>query len=681
MIRKSTLAALTMGLLLLGSTGCKRKPARWDHKAAVPLFKADLSLNDIDNSRLVNDFSDSSYDLIYDELIYSARLPQMKTPDTTINTGFTLRRLKLSDRSITQSITLGQINPLFRLLDGQSANVPAQDQSNLSPVDIDASAFFETATLDSGFLDITLENELPVKVSLIVFEIYNADDLSVVALDSFTNIAIGGKVTRTINLAGKTVNKNLKGAVKRLITEASSGPVLIDADKGVNVTLTVRQLRPKSAVAAFPNQTVLDQDEGLSMYMGGAEVKYFKVKAGNLHIKLETTIQENMTMYFSVPSATLNGVPLERTVKIPGVTPGSVGVHEETIDMNGYLFDFRGKNPNSTDTVNTFHQILVVKLDSSGRKLKVTLNDSVRILYQVTELEPEYAIGYLGNTLNATGPSQSGFELFKGLSGNLTLKNFTASVLMRNYVGAEGRIKVKKMEAENVFSGKRTVLSANPLNSDILISSPVFQRGAYTEKQVVLDENNSNIKEFVETLPQIIHYDMDVETNPNGNVSNWTDFVFDDSRVDIFLRLETPASFGIDGIVLRDTQAVNFNEFKEDRRLKSATLFVDAENGYPFEAGIQLDFHDKNFVFLGSADIENNQAIMPGKTDAQGRPLQSTRSRLVISVPREKIRMLQEAESVVIRATIKGDGTNRKLYNTYKLKISTTGEFEYEANL
>lgn len=677
---KSYRSVIILLVFILPIAACKRKPAKWDTNLAVPLFKSELSLSNIDNSRLVNNYSDTGYTFIYDELIYSAKLAQMKTPDTSINTSFTLARLKLSDRSITQKITLGDINPLFKLLDGQTTTVPAQDQSDLNPVDIDASAFFETATLDSGFLDISLTNELPVVVKLVVFELKNSSDGSIVATDSFTNIPINGTVTRSIDLANKTVEKTLKGVVKRLITEASSGPVLIDAKKGVNVTLSVRNLRPRSAVAAFPDQTVLNQNEALSMDMGGAQIKYFKVKAGYLHIKLETTIQENMSTYFAVPSATLNGVMLERNLTVPGAAPGTKEVREEIIDMAGYMFDFRGKNPDVKDTVNTFHQILIVKLDSSGRKVKVTLNDSIRILYSVSEMVPEYAIGYLGNTLNKTGLSSTAFQLFKGLEGDLTLKDFTASVLLRNYVGAEGRIKINHMEGENIFSGKKTILNATPLQSDIYIQSPPFLKGAYVEKKVLLDQNNSNIKEFVETLPQLIHYDMDVETNPNGNVSNWKDFVFDDSRVDVFLNVEMPIAFSIGGLVLRDTQAVNFSDLGQDRRIKSATLYVDAENSYPFEVGLELMLMDANHNSIGKLEIENNQVVQSGKVDAQGKPLSSVKSRLVIPVPPDKMALLQNTAFVVIKATIKGDGTNRKIYNTYKLKISTNGKFEYEAN-
>jgi hypothetical protein len=415
--------------------------------------------------------------------------------------------------------------------------------------------------------------------------------------------------------------------------------------------------------------------------MGGPQLKYFKVKRGKLRIILESTIQENMTMDFQIPSATLNGVPVQRVVKMPGSVAGKTEKREEVIDMAGHVLDFRGKDPNVKDTVNTFHQILKVTLDSSGRKVQVTLKDSIRIFYSLDELVPEYAIGFLGTTVNATGPSTVPFGLFRGIDGDLKLESFTASIIMQNYVGAEGKIRVKKLEAENVFSGNKVLLNATPLNSDIFISPPAFVRNEYTEKKIVLNQANSNIKSFVELLPQKINYDLDVETNPFGNTSLWKDFIFDNSRVDIFLRLETPAQFTVGGLTLRDTQPMNLGNVKDLNKVKSAKLFVDVENGYPFNASMQLSFLGVNYNYLGAADFVNGNTINACKIDAGGKALEATKSRLVISLPKDKIWMLQNAAYVVIKTNIQGAGNKQKIYNTYKIKISTNGQFEYEANL
>lgn len=658
---------------------CRRRETRWDNNLLLPLFNTNLTLNDVDRRFLVNNLADTGYTLIYDNLVYSGSNIDVQAPDTSINTSFTLRRLKLSDRSITQRIALRQINPLFGFLDGQTVDLPAQDQSNLSPVDIDASAFFETATLDSGFLDITLKNELPANVRLVVFEIQNADDQSVVAIDSFTNIPSNSSATRTVNLRNKTVRKTLKGIIRRLITDASAGPVLIDANKGVEVQLSVRNLRPRSAVAAFPNQTVLDQDAGLTLDMGGPQVKFFKVRTGSLRLKVESTIQENMTMLLKIPSASKDGQELERIVKLPGAKSGGREVREEVVDMAGYVIDFRGKDPDVKDTVNTFHQILLVTLDSSGRKVQVTLNDSIRILYRLEKLVPEYATGYLGKTLNQ-GKGRAPFTLFRGADGNITLKDFKASVLIRNSVGAEGRIRVNNLTGGNVFTKNQVQLAAAPLAFDIFVTAPPFIRNRYTETEILMNSGNSNIKPFVENLPQWIDYDIDIETNPNGNVSNWKDFVFDNSRVDIFLRLEAPATFSVGGLNLRDTQAINANTLPNLEKVKSATLILDMENGYPFALDLNMVMLDAGYLPLGDVEVKP-ATVAAGTTLPNGQPLQASRSVLKIQIPREKADLLRRTKFVAITAKIKGSGGQQKIYSTYTLKIKTSLQAEYETGI
>ena len=253
---------------------------------------------------------------------------------------------------------------------------------------------------------------------------------------------------------------------------------------------------------------------------------------------------------------------------------------------------------------------------------------------------------------------------------------------MQNYVGAEGRIKVKKLEGENIFSGNKVTLNATPLTSDIFLLPPPFTKGAFTEKKIVLDGSNSNIKSFVELLPQRINYDLEVETNPHGNISNWKDFIFDDSRVDISLRLECPATFAVGGLNLRDTQPFSFTNIRNLNRVKSAKLIMDIENGYPFEVGMEITFLGAGFQVLGKADFVGGNTIAPSKTDAFGKAVANSKSQLIISVPRDKVWILQKAENVAIKAMIKSaGGTKQKIYNTYKIKISTNGQFEYEANL
>ena len=671
-------SAYVLGLFLLVSS-CKRNPVSWDVDQTVPLFHSSFSLNDIDTKYLKYGVSDTGYRLEYENLLYSYRINDLQVSDTGIDASFNLRKLRLNDQEINNTVTLGQINPLFNLLNGQKADIPAQEQSDLEPTDIDASDFFETATLDTGYLDISITNDLPVNINLIVFELRNSNDNTLVASDSFRNIPKGGgKAVKTIDLAGKTVTKNLKGSIKRLETEASGGPVLIEADKGLTVTLGVRNLRPSYAVAAFPTQDVIDQDEGLTLDMNGAEIKYFKVRSGRLRIKVVSTIQEDMSMVLSLPGTTKDGKAFYQELSLPGPAGVGVATTEQIYDMTGYTLDFRGKNPDVTDTVNTFHQILRVTLDSSGRKLAVGLSDSIRLEYRLEGMKPEYAIGYLGNTLNRTGLDTTNFDLFKGLDGDLTFKDVKLDFIFRNSIGAEGRLKLHHLKGQNIFNGRSQILDADPLKDYILVGKPEFKRDAYTETSFSLGTSNSNIKEFLEVLPQKLEYDLETEVSPGGNINNYQDFVFDNSRMDVIMRLDVPISFAFGGLTLRDTQAVNFAELGDMTRVKSATLFLDMTNYFPLDFDLDFQLFDKNFNSLGYFDISPDGGVARGNYDANGFVVQPSETPLRIKLPREKVGALVKTQYIGIVMKVKGTGQMQKIYGNSKLDMRAKVQFEYE---
>ncbi len=671
-------SAYVLGLFLLVSS-CKRNPVSWDVDQTVPLFHSSFSLNDIDTKYLKYGVSDTGYRLEYENLLYSYRINDLQVSDTGIDASFNLRKLRLNDQEINNTVTLGQINPLFNLLNGQKADIPAQEQSDLEPTDIDASDFFETATLDTGYLDISITNDLPVNINLIVFELRNSNDNTLVASDSFRNIPKGGgKAVKTIDLAGKTVTKNLKGSIKRLETEASGGPVLIEADKGLTVTLGVRNLRPSYAVAAFPTQDVIDQDEGLTLDMNGAEIKYFKVRSGRLRIKVVSTIQEDMSMLLSLPGTTKDGKAFYQELSLPGPAGVGVATTEQIYDMTGYTLDFRGKNPDVTDTVNTFHQILRVTLDSSGRKLAVGLSDSIRLEYRLEGMKPEYAIGYLGNTLNRTGLDTTNFDLFKGLDGDLTFKDVKLDFIFRNSIGAEGRLKLHHLKGQNIFNGRSQILDADPLKDYILVGKPEFKRDAYTETSFSLGTSNSNIKEFLEVLPQKLEYDLETEVSPGGNINNYQDFVFDNSRMDVIMRLDVPISFAFGGLTLRDTQAVNFAELGDMTRVKSATLFLDMTNYFPLDFDLDFQLFDKNFNSLGYFDISPDGGVARGNYDANGFVVQPSETPLRIKLPREKVGALVKTQYIGIVMKVKGTGQMQKIYGNSKLDMRAKVQFEYE---
>ena len=211
-----------------------------------------------------------------------------------------------------------------------------------------------------------------------------------------------------------------------------------------------------------------------------------------------------------------------------------------------------------------------------------------------------------------------------------------------------------------------------------MVGKPEFKRDAYTETSFSLGTSNSNIKEFLEVLPQKLEYDLETEVSPGGNINNYQDFVFDNSRMDVIMRLDVPISFAFGGLTLRDTQAVNFAELGDMTRVKSATLFLDMTNYFPLDFDLDFQLFDKNFNSLGYFDISPDGGVARGNYDANGFVVQPSETPLRIKLPREKVGALVKTQYIGIVMKVKGTGQMQKIYGNSKLDMRAKVQFEYE---
>ncbi len=668
---------LLLLLFLVATLGACRKTdgTYWDAEYLAPIARADIALDQLYTGNLLNKAGDSSYSLEYSQLVYTSnRLDGIKIPDTVVTRYFTLKTLRLNDQSLTRRVTLAEINPAFILAHGSTQVLPAQNLTNLTPVDLDASAFFEYATLDSGWLTMEIYNELPVNLSEVTFELRNKTDNSVVSTQTFYNLAPNTRQSSKTSLSGKTVYKTLTAQIKTLKTDPSSGPVVVDAFKGVQLNLSVTNLKPRAATAAFPSQNVLTQDEGTSMEMGGPELKFVQARRGTLRIRISTTIQENLTMTFRLPNVVKNGQSVERIIKVPAAVPGETKRYVEDVDMNGYVVDYRGKNPSVTDTVNTFHQIVLVNLDSSGRKVNVSLDDSVRVEYGIVDVEPEWAIGYFGKSNEPVTGTQS-VDLFKGIGGSLEPENVAVKVRVSNGVGAQGRVLINSLESQNTLSKSKVSLVAPSLlgvNTDI--NAATFKPWAPWETSYYLNTGNSNVRNFIGNLPDKIAYDLNLQMNPNGNTTGWKDFIYHDKPLNVYLDASMPVSFKSPGVYFRDTQVLNMGSIKGVEQAKSAILKIYAENDFPVTINMRAYLLDANQKVLDSITPEEQIPASIVNT-ATGTVVTRSTATLLAPVSEMGMNHLRAARYIVFVPRLNTEGSDyRKLYSFYRLKLRLVGQ-------
>ena len=95
-------------VFIIGLGACKRNSVSWDVDQTIPLFHSSFSLNDVDTKYLKYGVSDSGYRLEYENTLYSYKINDLQVSDTGIDASFNLRKLRLNDQVINNTVTLGE---------------------------------------------------------------------------------------------------------------------------------------------------------------------------------------------------------------------------------------------------------------------------------------------------------------------------------------------------------------------------------------------------------------------------------------------------------------------------------------------------------------------------------------------------------------------------------------------
>lgn len=676
------LSALTFLLLV---SGCRREEdySSWDTEILTPIASSTLTIQDLvqDSSLIQN--ADSSLRLVFDYPIYTSNIGDFfNVPDTTIQGTVSLQTLELSDRVLTQSIELEDIVNGIEIFNGTEQQIPAQDITSIPPTDVDASSLFETAVFKEGFMDMTIANGFPVEIEEVSFDLVNKVTGGVLVSDKMTNIAPNTSKTVTADLKGKQVDASLEIRVTRLKTFDSPGKVLINSKDKADITIRVYDLKPESATAIFPAQSVHTRDENVVYNFNGAELKKLKLKSGILRLRIVSTIEEAMTLDYKIPHATKDGISIDETMKVAAAPKGKTSEIIRDIPLDGYTIDLRGKNPPVDDLVNAFWNLLDVRIDSSGIKRSISLQDSVFVFYGLVDMKPEWAEGYFGQRVLQAGPDIEKVSIFSNNNGSINFDNMDVTLNITNGVGAIAEVDIKNLTARNTRNGQSVKLNATPLNSPITM--PAATDNPFVEKtsSYVLDNSNSNINAFINNLPDELEYEMSVSTNPLGNTSNWKDFIYDKSKIEASINISTPLAFTANNFSLTDTMP--FEMFGEGNlsRVKEGTFIITVDNYFPFSAFVQMYVIDGSGNITDSIMLQQNNLIQAAPIDVNtGKTSTPSRSVLKAYFSKERMDAVKVAKRLLIKTTLntpRGSTTPINIYSNYKFDLKLTGDFVYE---
>lgn len=672
------------GLVAVFVFGCSKDAFNLDSKWTAPLVKAELSIIDLLPDSIVKSNSDNSLDLVYE---YNYNLNNLEDvlviPDKIDTLEANLTSLVLEDRSFTDTLTLFELYPASILLHNKTAVIPAQDVQTDEGTVLDVTdQFFKSAKFIEGYIDIEITNDLPVEAEIMEFQLLNSESQEVIIDGLIEDLQPFGTALETFDLAGKEVEGVLELKVKRVKTAASASEVLVDVYKGLRITFTVRDLKPEYATAIFPEQNLIEQKDEIKYSFGGAELTHVVIETGAVLLKVESTLEEALVLDYEIPLSTKPNAagPIKQQWTIPAAMNGETVYVEERFPIDGYSIILKGEDPNVYPTFNHIFSTLIGRTVYSGEERTLSLDDKIRIEFGLIDVKPKLIIGDPGQH-ELSIKDTFAFDALSDIYGRISLEDVNLNLEIENGFGIEALVNIKDLKGINTRENKTVKLTSTELDEPILIGKAVngveFVPGKVS---VGLNTFNSNIKPFVENLPNEIATDIDVVIRPNATIDQG-DFAFNFSTLNTKLSVEAPLAVGIDSVYFRSEQQLNWCS-EQVNNIGDAELVLIAVNDFPFNMSLVIDFVDENGNVVTSVSDQSNVINAAEIDPISGKTIGSSESELSLKLSSEEF---SEIRNRAIKAVLKPyfnstDAKRSTLFSDYKLGLKVIANVTYEGN-
>ena len=416
----------------------------------------------------------------------------------------------------------------------------------------------------------------------------------------------------------------------------------------------------------------------------GVDLRTLIIKSGEVRYTIKNKIHEIIDFVYSIPCATLNGNQFSINIAVPAAVGNIPGVYSQVYDLSGYTIDLTGQSHNLVNTIYTGVTAQINPLATSS----VIINpaDSLTITNTFYNLIPYYAKGYFGQTSINIGPAESDFTLFKRIiGGTLKLQNVSVNFKINNPIGIDARMYINNLSSINTRTNSTQALMAaslinTPININRAAESGFVDYPTYAN--FPLNSTNSNIINFIDNLPDKLGYSIKINTNPLGNVSGSNDFIFSDKLLNVALDMEIPLSLVANNLTLVDTLNLNISNNSGVQNVHSGTITLFANNGFPFQAAMQIYLLNSHNVAVDSI-LGYTNTIDEAPLNSSLRATLQKLTKIVVPMSESKMNLLYATKKVSLKVKFNTASQPNyiKIYSDYKLDVNLVGDFNYTVHL
>lgn len=600
---------------------------------------------------------------------------------------FTAGELSIDDFSTARNISLQEIagnlpEPYQSEIignDGQNAVFPAiTPPVNAGSYTTPSFGNYASVTFSSGTVYITLTNELPVELDPVEVRVVDANSTEVGTV-LFNNVAAnGGSQTRQIDLAGLTlINNEFTAQIIGFGTPGSSGPVLIDlTNQQIRFDIQAENVYISTGTAIIPDQ-IFDLDAG-SMDLGltdGEEIREIIIKTAEINYSVTSNIHENILVRIVLPSATVNGSVPEYEMIIPynggNPTPGTLLLNDVKVDM-------------TTDPIqpyNIFPFEYEIEIVSSNNLVTFDFTDDLLLEFTVDNISFAYIEGYLGHMVETFDQDTIKIEdeVLDRITGTFQLTDPRIQFFYTNSFGIPIEL---ALDVTGYFDGGSSVdLGAQPE----VISYPADTLDLFITDTLRFNNASTNLEDLLVLPPPFeVVFSGSATVNPEEDPTA-SNFVTDQSRIDVGLEAEIPLDFSASNLSLVDTVEVDMGEDFDAGNIAYSKIYLGVtENWFPMDLNFQITPYDS--VSQNTFTPLDVELLAAAPVNADGIVETPSEYTTVIDLESDFFTDLSQSTQLIIRVTLttSGGGTDPvKLMTYYSLdfNIGLLTEFSFPFEL
>jgi len=383
---------------------------------------------------------------------------------------------------------------------------------------------------------------------------------------------------------------------------------------------------------------------------GGAKMQSIKIEEGNLHWTLSSPVSAPIGIALKVLNTTIGGTPF-----IINISTSGQGQTTGTINVAGLFMDMTQGTPAYN---NIGFELTVTNAGGAPNGTDVDLE------LRFEDLRLGEAIGYFGQRLVnvPSGSISTSLGVLSNIAEGLYLADPKIKLTTKSNIGLPLRLSPDLVAVGN--SGSTVSLGLTPF-----MFAGSSSLGTYNVQDFTIDIGNSNISNFIASVPENIIFSCHVEMNPNGEPA--TNFVTSDGEVTVGLEVDLPLALTTNNLTIEQTLydidfGVDQNEYDFVEEL---SLGFRIENGFPLDADLFFYFLDEDGIKLDSAVIDLFDAAT---VDADGKVITPAKSDRFLNFTQEKIQNILRSNDIEIKVVLNTGNSGQvvKMLTDYYIDVT-----------